>query len=75
MSCSSWAKPSVPKLRSRTLRISDKVTGFEYRYCMKRSFFTKKCKKWHVDYYDLSSPEVREKLKNMGFVLKVRANL
>ena len=71
-SCASLAKVSVPKLELRTLRLSDKVAGFEYRYCKKRKFFSGKCKKWHTDYYDLKDPAVRDKLKAMGFVLKVR---
>lgn len=72
VSCAVLAKPSVPTLSLRTLRLSKKVDGFEYRYCQKKKFLSKKCKVWKIDYYDLSDPLIKTKLINMGFVLKVR---
>lgn len=77
LSACATAKTLIPKLSYRTLRISKKVPGFEYRYCTKRTFWRNKCKdgKWKIDYYDITKPEVREKLINMGFVLKVRKKL
>jgi len=70
LGCSSVA--TVPKLELRTLRISKKVIGFEYRYCVKHKFLSSKCKRYNTEYYDISKKEVRDKLLNMGFVLKIR---
>lgn len=63
-----------PTLENRTLRISEKVPGFEYQWmeCVKP--FLGFCRKWEVkvEYYDLSDPGVRSKLAAMGFVARVR---
>ena len=65
----------MPKLQARTLKISEKVAGFQYKYCLKRTFFGDKCKEWKVDYYDLNDPATKAKLKAMGFVLKVKERI
>lgn len=77
ISCAHSAKLLLPKLELRTLRISDEVAGFEYRYCTKRKIFSKKCKKdhWVTEYYDLTDPAMKLKLKNMGFKLRVLKGL
>lgn len=63
-------------LENRTLYISDKVPGFEHPYweCTKKRPILGGCakKELRVDYYDLTDPKVKEKLKNMGFVAVVR---
>lgn len=73
---SDYEKP--PALENRTLRISSNLAGFEYRYkeCLKKGLFGK-CKeeKWTVEEYDLTNVTVREKLINMGFVLKVKEKI
>lgn len=73
--CASLAIPPVPTLQLRTLRISTKVPGFEYQYevCVKEGLFGNcRQKEMRIEYYDLTVPEVRDKLINMGFVAKVR---
>lgn len=64
-----------PALENRTLKISSKVTGFEYQWreCTKRGLFGR-CQKieMRTELYDLSDAAVREKLINMGFVARVR---
>jgi hypothetical protein len=64
-----------PRLEFRTLRISSKVPGFEYQWfeCTKKGLFGN-CREEtvRVEYYDLRDETVREQLKNMGFVGKVR---
>lgn len=78
VACSSLPADPIPVLENRTLKISDKVPGFEYQWleCEKKSLFGG-CKKWiaKVELYDLTDPEVREKLRDMGFVAKVREKL
>lgn len=63
-------------LENRKLWISSTVAGFEYPYwvCVKPRKIFGGCaqKELKVDYYDLTNPEVREKLKNMGFIGVVR---
>lgn len=72
--CASLGETSPPALENRTLKISDKVPGFEYQYfeCVKKGLFG--CRQWELrtETYDLTDSEVREKLKNMGFVAKVK---
>lgn len=69
-SCSLLAITSPPKLEQRTLWLSEEIPGFFYHYCVKESIFGN-CKEYKTDYYDLTDVELRKKLKNMGFVLKV----
>ena len=73
LSCASLAKPLIPRLEQRTLRISKKIPGMEYKYCVKYKFLSSKCKEWKIDYYDLTDEKIKNKLINMGFVLKVRS--
>ncbi len=70
-SCASSAKLLLPKLEMRTLRISKDFAGFEYRYCIKKRFISRKCKEWKIDKYDLTDESVRLKLEAMGFRLRV----
>ena len=63
----------IPRLEQRTLRISRKIPGMEYKYCVKYKFLSSKCKEWKIDYYDLTDEKIKDKLINMGFVLKVRS--
>lgn len=73
-SCASLAAVSPPKLELRTLRLSREVPGFEYQYdvCVKKFFGICTGTAPQKDVYDLTKPEVREMLINMGFVGKVR---
>lgn len=61
----------VPRLENRTLFISKDFAGFWYKYCVKKKFFSRKCKEWKIDKYDMSNKDVRMKLINMGFVARV----
>lgn len=70
-SCASSLKAS-PRLENRTLRISKDFPGFEYRYCIKKHWFTGDCTKWQIDKYDLRDDTTRQKLIDMGFVARVR---
>ena len=68
--CASSLK-QLPSLKNRALRIDDESPQFKYQYekC-KGKLFWKKC--WiETEYYDFTKKEVRNKLKNMGFKLKV----
>lgn len=73
-SCASLPLDSPPRLENRTLRISPDFAGFEYQYKVCVSKFLGICtkKEMKVDKYDLTDPEMRKKLLDMGFVLKVR---
>ena len=64
----------IPDLPNRTLRISDKVTGFEYQYevCAKKVLGICTKHEMHTDYYDLGDLAVKQRLIDMGFVAKVR---
>lgn len=65
---------SPPELSLRTLRISEKVPGFEYQYEVCTKMFLGICRKseMRVEYFDLTNTEVRLRLLNMGFVGRVR---
>lgn len=78
VACSSLGErdPELPPaLENRTLKLSDKVPGFEYQYreCTQRGLFGV-CRKveMRIETFDLRDPVVRDKLINMGFVAKVR---
>lgn len=77
LSCASSPIQSPPSLENRTLRISEKVPGFEYQWreCAKK--FLGMCTKWEmrVEYYDLTDIAVRQKLIAMGFVARIRENV
>lgn len=73
--CSSMAlNETPPALEQRTLRISTKVPGFEYQWRECSKSFLGNCRKWELktEYYDLTIPETRDKLINMGFVGRVK---
>lgn len=77
-SCAASLKRSPLKLEFRTLEISATKPALVWQYCTKVSFWNRsKCRKgaWRVIEYDLTNPETRKKLKDMGFVLKVRRKL
>lgn len=73
-SCASLALPSAPPLEERTLRLNAEFPGFEYSYFVCDKTFLGVCtrKKRVTDFYDISTKEMRRKLIDMGFVLKVR---
>lgn len=68
--CAALPKAQVPELQNRRLRISKEVPGFYYQWkeCTKKGLFGG-CKeqKIVVEYFDLREPEVRNKLRDMGF--------
>lgn len=70
----SCATVSAPQLENRTLRLSPDISGFEYQYevCDQRILGICVKHKMVKDIYDLSNLEIRKKLIDMGFVLKVR---
>ena len=73
--CASLAVNNAPPaLELRTLRISDKVPGFEYSWRECKKTFLGNCRKWELktEYYDLTDTAVRNKLRDMGFVARVR---
>lgn len=74
LSCASLLQASLPALENRTLRLSADIPGFEYQYeiCAKR--FLGICTKHQMtkETYDLTDPEIRKKLINMGFIARVR---
>lgn len=74
LSCASQPLHLPPTLEQRTLRISEKVPGFEYQWRECTKSFLGICRNWEmkVEYYDLTVPAVRDKLINMGFVARVR---
>ena len=69
-SCAS-SLTQLPPLEKRALRIDKDKPRFLYQYekC-ERKFIFKKCK-MVTDYWDFTDPKIREKLKIMGFKLKV----
>lgn len=73
--CASVTKPEPPALEFRTLRISDEVPGFVYQWetCVKKGLFGK-CREWEIkkELYDLRDDAIRNKLKDTGFVGRVR---
>ena|GEM_PF-6480626 len=66
--------PSVRRLEARTLRISETLPGFEYRYeaCTATVLGICTKKEWRVDTYDLRDEATRKMLIHMGFVARVR---
>jgi hypothetical protein len=71
LSFSCASKTIIPIMENRVLFLSpDKPTAY-YNYCAKRSFISKKCKKWVKEEWDLTDKRTREKLINMGFKFKV----
>ena len=73
ISCAS--KNLIRPLRDRTLMISKDGAKLYWQSCIKKTMFKKRCKEWHRDEYDLTKKEVREKLIDMGFVVRVRERL
>lgn len=77
LSCASSPTRSPPRLELRELRLSETIPGFEYHYeeCAKE--FLGICTKWEwrTDVYDLRDDAVRLKLRNMGFIARVREKL
>ena len=71
LSCASLAKPLIPLLAKRTLRIHPSKPGVFYDYCVKRAWIGDKCKEWKTDFYDFTDEKTRLKLSNMGFRLRV----
>jgi hypothetical protein len=74
--CASMAdNETPPALENRTLRISEGAPGLEYQWreCVRKGLFGG-CREWATrkELYDLTVPEVRAKLINMGFVARVR---
>lgn len=69
-SCASSLK-QLPRLENRALRIDSEKPGFKYQYqkCTGKLLW-RKC---HIEteYFDFTKKEIRNKLKNMGFKLKV----
>lgn len=75
-SCATSQLDLAPRLENRTLRISPDFAGFEYQYevCVRDLLFICMKKQMKKDTYDLTKPEVRKQLIDMGFVGKVREN-
>lgn len=67
------ALDSPPPLKLRTLRLSNSLPGLEYRYeiCVKKVIGICFKHAWTTDFYDLTKPEVRQQLIDMGFVARV----
>jgi hypothetical protein len=61
-------------LELRTLRLSRSGPSLEYQYRECARSFLGVCTKWgvKVERYDLTDKKVRDKLIDMGFVMKVR---
>lgn len=74
MSCATSRELSPPRLELRKLEISLDEPSFYYHYCVKETLFGK-CKLWKTERWDFTQPEVRQRLKDMGFVLQVRQKL
>ena len=74
LSCASSRLLGLPSLENRTLRISETIAGFEYQWEECDTKFIGICTKYKMvkETYDLNDIEVRKKLINMGFVLRVR---
>lgn len=77
LSCASSPLLLAPRLETRTLRISREVPGFVYEWeeCTKTLLGICTRREMRKDLYDLTKPEVRDQLINMGFVAKVREKL
>lgn len=71
---SSCAMASPPALEMRTLTLRQDQPSLEYKYEECTSEFLGICfaSELHHDLYDLSKPEVRKQLRDMGFVMQVR---
>lgn len=74
LSCASQPLDSVPRLESRTLRLSPDFPGFEYQYqvCKKTVLWVCTESAMVKETYDLRDESVRKQLIAMGFVAKVR---
>ena len=71
---SSCATPSQITLENRTLRILPDLSGFYYQQKVCTKYILFKCwkKEWKRDVYLFEDKHSIQKLKDMGFVLKVR---
>lgn len=70
-SCAS-SLTQLPALKNRSLRIDVEKAQFLYQYqkCKRRALVFKKC--WiETEYYDFNDKSMRQKLKDLGFKLKV----
>ncbi len=76
LSCASLGLLSPPALLNRTLRFSKALPQLEYQYwvCAKYTLWWCARTEMKVDTYDLTDPNVRAQLVDMGFVAKVREN-
>lgn len=73
VACAGVELDLVPALKLRTLQIAADFPGFEYQWeeCVSHFIWCTK-KEMKIETYDLRDSAVRAKLKDMGFVLKVR---
>lgn len=71
--CAAMAITDAPELSKRTLRINRDKAGFVYSYwsCVKKIVFCVK-QELKTEQYDLTNPQVRNQLADMGFVAIVR---
>lgn len=71
--CAAMAITDPPELSKRTLRLNRDKPEFIYSYwkCVKKIVFCVK-QELHTDHYDLTNPDVRKQLADMGFVGIVR---
>lgn len=77
LSCASLGIASLPALENRTLRISSEIAGFEYQYEACDHTVLGFCTRHKMvkETYDLTDPQIRVKLINMGFVARVREKI
>ncbi len=61
--------------KDRTYTIDVERGVFIWRTCLRKSLFKRKCKKWYTDELDFSKKEVRQRLIDVGFVLRVRRGI
>jgi hypothetical protein len=76
-SCAGIDIKPPPNLENRTLRISSDKPSFEYQYQVCTKTVLGRCTRaeFKKDLYDLNDPVIRQRLIDMGFVLKVREKL
>lgn len=73
--CTSSAKHLAPPSEElRTYEISSNLDGFYYAYCAKTSIFGN-CKKFKEILVKFDDKDAMKRLRDKGFILRVRRNL
>lgn len=71
----SCASPTPLSLKNRVLLLDPEKAALVYPKCTKRGWLLGRCKEMGAEYYDLTKPDTRKMLNELGFECSVPAGL